>query len=419
MRMGEERGMIKAKDIMGEVRTEGRKKQKKTDDIPARLLLAGCAGGMFLSMAAFTAIFYVLFFQKMTTGEGGTGRWIIGHAGLPPAVVFFCQSMVLFAAAFVWLFFLTHLYGKKLSVLTENLCQTLDDMMTGKSDVLTGDSAGLGERCVETERGEKVSDFSGFQDKDTIYSRIYHQLFRLYQVMGENRRRVEKERRELQALISDISHQVKTPVSNLKMVTETLLTETVAGEESREFLEGIRSQTEKLDFLMEALVKMSRLETGVIQLKRENISLYDTVAQAMGGIVYAAEEKKINVSVYCPEELCVFHDKKWTAEALFNLLDNAVKYTPAGGDVRVTVKPGEMYVEIQVADSGKGIPESRQAEIFQRFYREEEVHNIPGIGIGLCLAREIVMRQGGFIRVVSEPGKGSVFSIFLSARTFQ
>ena len=227
---------------------------------------------------------------------------------------------------------------------------------------------------------------------------------------------MEEERQELQTLVSDISHQVKTPVSNLKMVTDTLLTRPVTEAERIDFIKGVRSQTDKLDFLFQALVKTSRLETGVIRLEKKPGRIYDTVAQAMSGIVYAAEKKQIGVSVDCPENLTVAHDSKWTAEALFNLLDNAVKYTPAGGKITVTVEEWEMYVEIKVTDTGKGISESNQAAIFRRFYREEEVHDQPGVGIGLYLAREIITQQGGYIKVVSELGNGSAFSIMLPLR---
>ena len=140
----------------------------------------------------------------------------------------------------------------------------------------------------------------------------------------------------------------------------------MAEAERTDFIRGIRSQTDKLDFLFQALVKTSRLETGVIQLDKKPGRLFDTVAQAMSGIVYAAEKKEITVSVDCPEDLAVSHDSKWTSEALFNLLDNAVKYTPAGGKIAVSVVLWEMYVEIKAADTGKGISESKQASIFRR-----------------------------------------------------
>ena len=253
-------------------------------------------------------------------------------------------------------------------------------------------------------------------DSETLFARISHRLTRLYGIMQENRRKVDAERQELQMLVSDVSHQVKTPVSNLKMVTDTLLSKPVTEEEQREFLQGIRNQTDKLEFLFQALVKTSRLETGAIRLEKKDALLIDTLAMALSGIVYAAEKKDICVTVDCPEDLRLSHDSKWTAEAVFNLLDNAVKYTPAGGAIRISVEQWEMYVKLSVSDTGKGIPESNQAAIFRRFYREEEVHEQQGVGIGLYLAREIVTRQGGYIKVVSEPGKGSEFSIMLPTR---
>ena len=133
----------------------------------------------------------------------------------------------------------------------------------------------------------------------------------------------------------------------------------------------------------------------------------------MGGILLNAEKKQINVQVDCPESLIVSHDRKWTGEALFNILDNAVKYTPEGGQIRVSVESWEMYVKIDIADTGIGISEQHQGAIFKRFYREDIVHDVDGIGIGLYLAREIVTLQGGYIRVTSEVGKGSIFSVFL------
>ena len=299
---------------------------------------------------------------------------------------------LLTACALVWLFLLTLLFAKRLSQFTSDLCQTMDSMITG------------GEEPARAE------------DRETIFARISYRLSRLYGILQENRRKVDEERRELQTLVSDISHQVKTPVANLKMVTDTLLAKPVTEQERRDFLQGIRSQTDKLEFLVQSMGKASRLETGAITLEKEDSPLLDTLAQAMSGIVYGAEQKGISVEVQCPDDLRVSHDSKWTAEALFNLLDNAVKYTPAGGRICVSVEQWEMYVKLDVADTGKGIPESRQAAVFRRFYREEEVHNQPGVGIGLYLAREIISRQGGYIKVTSEVGRGSTFSVFLPRR---
>ena len=299
-------------------------------------------------------------------------------------IVVLWVGLALIVCATLWMLFMVQLLGMRLSNFTSELCQILDDMMN------------------RSQEPENVSD------RETIFARIHHRLVRLYNILQESNRKVEAERQELQSLVSDISHQVRTPVSNMKMIVDTLLTKSLEEQERNEFLKSVRGQINKLDFLIQALVKTSRLETGVIQLEKE-----DHLAQAMSGILYSAEQKKIHVSVECPEDVCVSHDSKWTEEAIFNLLDNAVKYTQAGGTINVSVAQWEMYVEIKVSDTGKGISESNQASIFKRFYREEEIHNQPGVGIGLYLTREIVTQQGGYVTVESQVGKGSAFSIFL------
>lgn len=339
----------------------------RTEHFSVRGLCLLTGGGALCSMMAVTVVFYAL-----------TGDKNLLFAGA-----------VLTVSALIWLLLMVQLFSRRLSVFTAGLCRMMDDMISGN---------------IEPDR---------LDDSETLFARISYRLFRLYGIMQENRHKIDGERRELQMLVSDISHQVKTPVSNLKMITDTLLTKSVTDEERTDFLQGMGRQADKLEFLFQALVKTSRLETGAIRLEKKDGLLYDTLAHAMSGIVYGAEKKEIAVTVDCPDDLRLPHDSKWTAEALFNLLDNAVKYTPAGGRLKVSVEQWEMYVKLDVTDTGKGIVESNQASVFRRFYREEEVHDEPGVGIGLYLAREIITRQGGYIKVVSEPGKGSVFSVFL------
>ena len=277
----------------------------------------------------------------------------------------------------------------KLALFSDSLCRTIDDMLVGTAPP------------------------PQIYEEENLFYKINHRLARLYEIMRENRESVEKERADLQELISDISHQVKTPIANLKMVNATLLEQPMQKEKQQEFLRASSSQLDKLDFLMQAMIKTSRLETGVISLDRKTQPLYDTLAAALGGILLNAEKKNIHVSVDCPPDITLAHDRKWTSEALFNILDNAVKYTPEGGSISVSVESWEMYLKINIADTGRGIPEGQQGAIFKRFYRSADVHDIDGIGIGLYLAREIITMQGGYIKVVSSVGNGSDFSVFL------
>lgn len=250
-------------------------------------------------------------------------------------------------------------------------------------------------------------------EAEMLTGKFNHKLRRLYEIMQNGRRQVQAEKQSIQEMISDISHQVKTPVTNLKMYNSTLLERELTPEKEREFHVLMESQINKLDFLMQAMVKMSRLETGIITLSVSPTPIYDTVGLALAGIELQAKKKEITVTVTCDPALIVPHDKKWTTEALFNILDNAVKYTPSGGKISVTVERWEMATKIDIADTGRGIPEQHYAQIFQRFYREDEVHDIRGVGIGLYLCREIISKQGGYIQVKSESGQGSTFSVFL------
>lgn len=304
------------------------------------------------------------------------------------------MSVVFCSMAFGLLFLLcvtafVILIRRKLTLFSEMLCCTLDEMMNGKIDV------------------------SQVAEEENLFYKINHRLVRLYEVMQESKNSVASERADLQELISDISHQVKTPIANLKMINATLLEQEVPPDKQREFLLASGTQLDKLDFLMQAMIKTSRLETGVISLEKKQQPIYDTLAMALGGIFLNAERKHIQVEVNCPETLVVSHDRKWTAEALFNILDNAVKYTPEYGSIRVCVESWEMHLKVSITDTGKGIPENQQGAIFRRFYREEDVHDIEGIGIGLYLAREIISLQNGYIQVTSQVGTGSTFSVFL------
>ena len=297
--------------------------------------------------------------------------------------LFFCSFVLFCVVCFV------ALVRRKLTLFSDLFCQTLDDMLSGNVAPLQ------------------------VAEEESLFYKINYRLGRLYEVMNENRRNVAKERADLQELISDISHQVKTPIANLNMINSTLLEQDVPPNKQKEFLLASASQLDKLDFLMQAMIKTSRLETGVISLEKKMQPIYDTLASALGGILLNAEKKQIDVSVDCPEQLAVPHDRKWTSEALFNILDNAVKYTPENGKITVTVECWELYLKISIADTGKGIPEKHQGAIFKRFYREGDVHDVEGIGIGLYLAREIISMQGGYIKLTSHPGLGSCFTVFL------
>ena len=220
-----------------------------------------------------------------------------------------------------------------------------------------------------------------------------------------------EEKEKIKTLIGDISHQTKTPIANLLLYAQ-LLEEQDLPPESRDCAAALERQAEKLRFLIDALVKTSRLETGVLAMTPAVNPLRRVLESAAAQAAPKAEAKGVALTVESTDLTARF-DPKWTAEALYNLVDNAVKYTPAGGSVALRARSYELFCRIDVADTGPGIPEVEQARIFPRFYRSPSVSGEEGVGIGLYLSRQIAAGQGGYLKVTSRPGEGSTFSLFL------
>lgn len=266
------------------------------------------------------------------------------------------------------------------------------------------------EQCLDELISEKEIPIPDAR-QDSLWNKIYDKLYRLSKINYRKNMEVNAEKNQIKELISDISHQTKTPIANIKLYLEILQNDSEVN--ASEFLSKMNGQIEKLDFLLQSMVKMSRLETGVIEVHPVKIPVIDTLATAVSDVVSYADKKNIELHVDCDENIMLSHDKKWTAEAIFNLLDNAVKYTNHNGKIYISVKEQEMFIRISVKDTGKGIAPDRQAAIFSRFYREPEIHDMDGIGVGLYLARKIIALQNGYIEVVSEVGKGADFRIYL------
>lgn len=249
-------------------------------------------------------------------------------------------------------------------------------------------------------------------EQDDLWGTVYDKLYRISNLHTRKNQEITSEKENLKELVSDISHQIKTPLSNIKLYLEMLTDETALAENT-ETIEKMGEQVGKLDFLFQSMIKMSRLETGTIKIQKKRNAISDTLAAAIGAAIPKADKKNIQIHVEYDETHRLNHDIKWTGEAIFNILDNAVKYTESGGFIWISVEQGEIFTKISIKDTGKGIPLERHGTIFNRFYREPEVHDNEGVGIGLYLAREIVSMQNGYIEVQSEVGKGSIFNIYL------
>lgn len=246
---------------------------------------------------------------------------------------------------------------------------------------------------------------------ESMLSLLENSLHRFLKASQRSAESVEGQKKRIQTLISDISHQTITPISNIMLYTQ-LLEEKAADPELAYEIGAVKGETEKLSFLIDSLVKISRLETGIIAVQPQKNFIQELICTIVEQAGAKARIKGIAVTADYGTEQAVF-DMKWTREALYNILDNAVKYTEPGGTVRISIEMYSMFARINITDSGIGIAEEEQSKIFSRFYRSSEVAGQEGVGIGLYLAREILSAEGGYIKVSSKLGTGSQFSVFL------
>ena len=248
--------------------------------------------------------------------------------------------------------------------------------------------------------------------EDTLTARLQHQLLKLRNILTAQNQMLAKEKEQIKTLISDISHQIKTPIAAANTFAELLSDGELSAEERTEYITTLQMSLGKLTFLTNSLIKMSRLESDIISLKPEKNSLNEIVLQAVKTVYAKAKEKGILITFECDQTFEAVLDFNWTAEAISNVIDNAVKYTPQGGFVRLQITEYPSFLRLDISDSGVGIPEEEQAKIFGRFYRGKQSVGTDGVGIGLYLTREIINKQNGYMKVSSDEN-GSTFSMFL------
>ncbi len=252
-------------------------------------------------------------------------------------------------------------------------------------------------------------DFREEAFDETQLSAVETKLAHYLSASAVSARNLQVERDKIKTLIADISHQTKTPIANVLLYTQLL--EEQAPEDCRACTAALGGQARKLRSLIEALVKTSRLEAGVLVLRPRPGPLGPMLAEAAGQFAPRAAEKGLELRVEPTDAEAVF-DPRWTAEAVCNLIDNAVKYTPSGR-VTVSARAYELFARIDVADTGPGVEEAELEKLFQRFYRGEASSGAEGVGVGLYLVRQIAQGQGGYVKAFSRPGRGTKFSLFL------
>ncbi|HWQ77140.1 MAG TPA: HAMP domain-containing sensor histidine kinase [Syntrophomonas sp.] len=248
---------------------------------------------------------------------------------------------------------------------------------------------------------------------DNRLSKLTHKAIKIIQMNALDISQTTQEKEIIQSFIADMSHQMKTPLSGVAMYTDLLLEGCMTEAERQEFLARIKTGTEKLQWMMDSLIKMSRLEVGAIELSPVPAGIKQTISDSISGVYGAAAKKNISIQTAYFEDIALLHDRKWTCEAITNILENAIKYSPADGEIKISVEALPIYTKINITDYGIGISPDEWNSIFKRFYRGRNAKGADGAGLGLYLASLIFQKQGGYILADSKPGKYTTFSMFL------
>lgn len=245
------------------------------------------------------------------------------------------------------------------------------------------------------------------------FSALVSKIRQIQEVLENRARSADNEKEQVKSLVSNMSHQLKTPLANLSLYAEILGQNEIAPERKAEFADKMQRQIEKLDWIVESLSKMVKLEQNIDRFELKDTPIRQTILDAVDTVYEKVEKKELHLDLEPFEDRALYHNRKWTVEVFVNLLENAIKYTDKGGAISIRVKPYELYTEIQFADNGRGIRREELTDIFKRFYRSPEVENMEGSGIGLYLSNLILEKEKGYITAASEYGKGSCFSVFL------
>lgn len=246
--------------------------------------------------------------------------------------------------------------------------------------------------------------------EEGVISNLKNDIYRVTVILKNQREKATNDKKKLENVLSDISHQLKTPLTSMYVINDLLYDDTMDSKIRGDFLHKNRVQLERIEWLVTSLLKISRLDSGTIQLKREEVNIENLIKKSLEPISIALELKGQTVEINGNPNLTMFVDLNWTSEALLNILKNAHEHSFKNGIIKINYTDNVLYTCITITDYGEGILEKDLPHIFKRFYKSTKTHK-ESIGIGLNMAFMIIRKQDGDLNVTSSREKGTTFTI--------
>jgi signal transduction histidine kinase len=239
---------------------------------------------------------------------------------------------------------------------------------------------------------------------------LKNEIYKVNTKLSEQSELLKKDKIKLTNAISDISHQLKTPLTSMMVMSDLLREDRLPNAKRSEFTNNIRIQLERIDWLVSSLLKLSKIDAGAVHFKQEPVIVYKLIQKALEPLLIPIDIKELKVSIYRDENVSFLGDFNWTTEALINILKNCVEHTPNGGQIEIFFSDNPLFTEIVITDNGKGIAKDDLPKIFKRFYKGKNASE-GSVGIGLAMSYSIIKSQNGTIEVKSKPEEGTQFRI--------
>ena len=261
------------------------------------------------------------------------------------------------------------------------------------------------EDIVEGDFSIKFSD-----EKEGALSKLSYQFDQMSNRLELTLEELKKEKNYLKNITSDISHQLKTPLSSIKMFNELLIDGAINETNVRdEFLNKCRIEIERMEWLIKSLLQMARLDAGAVEFKNESFPINKTIISVIDGLSLKLKEKNQNIVFNNSSDILLIHDRRWLGEAISNIIKNGIEHTGEGGSIQIKLEETNIFIRVTLIDNGEGISLEDMPHIFERFYKGKNNSDGGGTGIGLTLSKSIVENQNGMIKVKSEVNRGTTF----------